>query len=57
MIAVIKGSRDILPEKSQELLEELCTEYHKARQAEITQEITEVCAGANAQKKKRVREA
>ena len=42
---------------AEELLEELCTEYHKARQAEITQEITEVCAGANAQKKKRVREA
>ena len=36
-----------------ELTRELSMQYNRARQAAITQEITEVCAGARAQKNKR----
>ena len=36
-----------------ELTKELSMQYNRARQAAITQEITEVCAGARAQKNKR----
>ena len=35
------------------ILQELGTLYNRARQAAITQEITEVIAGAKAQKKKK----
>ena len=35
-----------------ELLHDLGIMYNRARQAAITQEITEVCSGARAQKKK-----
>jgi F-type H+-transporting ATPase subunit gamma len=35
------------------LLHDLSIMYNRARQAAITQEITEVCAGARAQKKKK----
>ncbi|MCR5322144.1 MAG: ATP synthase F1 subunit gamma [Lachnospiraceae bacterium] len=38
---------------AQELLDKLYLEYNRLRQAIITQEITEVCGGARAQKKKR----
>ena len=38
------------------LLDELRIEYNRVRQAAITQEITEVAAGARAQKKKRIKE-
>ena len=44
-------------DNAEELLGELNIEYNRVRQAAITQEITEVAAGAKAQKKKRQREA
>lgn len=40
-----------------ELLEDLQVQYNRVRQAQITQEITEVTAGAKAQRLKREREA
>ena len=40
-----------------ELLTELKLTYDRLRQAAITQEITEVAAGARAQRKKKEREA
>ena len=42
---------------AQELLDELKLEYDRVRQADITREITEVSAGARAQRRKREREA
>ncbi len=44
-------------DNAEKLKEELSMEYNRVRQAAITQEITEVAAGAKAQKKKRQREA
>lgn len=41
---------------AEELLGDLSTEYNRVRQAAITQEITEVAAGAKAQKQRRARE-
>lgn len=38
-------------DSAQSLIKELSIVYNRARQAEITQEITEVCSGARAQKK------
>ena len=43
-------------QNAEELLAELSTQYNRARQAAITQEITEVAAGAKAKKKKREKE-
>ncbi len=40
-------------DNAEELMQELQTEYNKVRQAAITQEITEIAAGARAQKKKK----
>ncbi|WP_122644746.1 ATP synthase F1 subunit gamma [Luxibacter massiliensis] len=40
-------------DSAKSIIKELTTLYNRARQAEITQEITEVCSGANAQKKKK----
>lgn len=40
-------------DSAQEIIKDLSILYNRARQAAITQEITEVCAGANAQKRKR----
>lgn len=40
-------------DSAQEIIRTLSIEYNRARQAAITQEITEVCSGANAQKRKR----
>lgn len=40
-----------------ELLHDLGILYNRARQAAITQEITEVCSGARAQKKKKLRQS
>ncbi len=42
---------------AEELLSELGVEYNRVRQAAITQEITEVAAGAKAQRLKRLKEA
>ncbi len=42
-------------DSAREMLDKLGLEYNRARQAEITQEITEVAAGAKAQKKKHKR--
>ena len=42
---------------AEELLADLSIQYNRVRQAAITQEITEVAAGAKAQKRKREREA
>lgn len=42
---------------AEELLSELSAQYNRVRQAAITQEITEVAAGAKAEKKKKLREA
>lgn len=39
-------------DSAQELIKELSILYNRARQAAITQEITEVCSGARAQQKK-----
>ena len=41
---------------AEELLGDLSIEYNRVRQAAITQEITEVAAGAKAQKQRRARE-
>ena len=38
---------------AKQMLKELDIEYNRARQAAITQEITEVIAGAKSQKKKK----
>ena len=40
-------------DSAQEIIKDLSIIYNRARQAAITQEITEVCAGAKAQKRKR----
>lgn len=42
---------------AEELLEELQVQYNRVRQDAITQEITEVAAGAKGQKRKRIKEA
>lgn len=39
-------------DSAENIIKELSTVYNRARQAAITQEITEVCSGANAQKRK-----
>ncbi|MBU3875889.1 ATP synthase F1 subunit gamma [Faecalicatena sp. AGMB00832] len=39
-------------DSAESIIKELSTLYNRARQAAITQEITEVCSGANAQKRK-----
>lgn len=44
-------------ENAEKLLSELSVQYNRVRQAAITQEITEVSAGAKAQKNKRKKEA
>ena len=41
---------------AEELLADLSLQYNRVRQAAITQEITEVTAGAKAQRKKRRKE-
>ena len=41
---------------AEELLADLSLQYNRVRQAAITQEITEVTAGARAQRKKRRKE-
>lgn len=40
-------------DSAESIIKELSTLYNRARQAAITQEITEVCSGANAQKRKK----
>ncbi|MBA4701415.1 MAG: ATP synthase F1 subunit gamma [Ruminococcus sp.] len=40
-------------DSAENIIKELSTLYNRARQAAITQEITEVCGGANAQKRKK----
>ena len=37
---------------AKKMLQDLSIQYNRARQAAITQEITEVCSGAKAQKRK-----
>lgn len=44
-------------QNAQKILDDLSVKYNRVRQAVITQEITEVSAGAKAQKKKRRKEA
>ena len=44
---------DSANQNAEELLSELSLQYNRLRQAEITQEITEITAGAKAQKRKR----
>ena len=44
-------------ENATQLLSELSVQYNRVRQAAITQEITEVSAGAKAEKNKRKKEA
>ena len=48
---------DSANKNAETLLAELQVQYNRVRQAAITQEITEVAAGAKAQKKKRIKEA
>ncbi len=48
---------DSANKNAQEILSDLTIQYNRVRQAAITQEITEVSAGAKAQKKKRLKEA
>lgn len=43
-------------ENAEKMLEQLSVQYNRVRQAAITQEITEVSAGAKAQRKKRMKE-
>ncbi|CUX32211.1 ATP synthase F1 subunit gamma [Clostridium sp. C105KSO13] len=40
-------------DSAESIIKELSIQYNRARQAAITQEITEVCGGANAQKRKK----
>ena len=40
-------------DSAEAIIKDLSIAYNRARQAAITQEITEVCAGAKAQKRKR----
>lgn len=40
-------------DSAESIIKDLSTLYNRARQAAITQEITEVCSGANAQKRKK----
>lgn len=40
-------------DSAESIIKELSIQYNRARQAAITQEITEVCSGANAQKRKK----
>ena len=40
-------------DSAENIIKELSIQYNRARQAAITQEITEVCSGANAQKQKK----
>lgn len=40
-------------DSAESIIKELSTLYNRARQAAITQEITEVCSGANAQRRKK----
>ena len=47
---------DSANKNAEELLGRLGMEYNRVRQAAITQEITEVAAGAKAQMKKRLKE-
>ena len=42
-------------ENAEKILNELSIQYNRVRQAAITQEITEVSAGAKAQKRKRLK--
>ena len=44
---------DAATKNAQEMIDKLNLHYNRVRQAGITQEITEVCAGAKAQKRKR----
>ena len=44
---------DAANKNAEELLSQLSLQYNRVRQAAITQEITEISAGAKAQKKKR----
>ena len=39
-------------DSAKKMLQDLSIQYNRARQAAITQEITEVCSGAKAQKRK-----
>ena len=39
-------------DNAKEILSELSTEFNRVRQAQITQEITEIAAGAKAKKRK-----
>ena len=48
---------DSANKNAESLLADLQIQYNRVRQAAITQEITEVAAGAKAQKKKRIKEA
>lgn len=40
-------------DSAESIIKELSTLYNRARQAAITQEITEVCSGANAQRREK----
>ncbi len=42
-------------DSAKEMLKDLSIKYNRARQAAITQEITEVISGAKAQKKQKLR--
>ena len=48
---------DSANKNAESLLADLQIQYNRVRQAAITQEITEVAAGAKAQKKKRIKES
>ena len=47
---------DSANENAQKILDNLSTQYNRVRQGAITQEITEVSAGAKAQRMKRMKE-
>ncbi len=50
------AAMDAANRNAEELLDELSLQYNRVRQSAITQEITEVTAGAKAQRKKRRKE-
>ena len=45
--AARRGAMDAATQNAQEMIDQLSLKYNRARQAAITQEITEIVAGAN----------
>ena len=53
IVGFVYGAMEAASKSAKDMLHDLDIQYNRARQASITQEITEVIAGAKSQKKKR----